>query len=114
MKKTLLSAVIVAAAISACTLEKPDEQAGAMLNEARLSMVAGQWNAARSTIMAMRQQYPRAIRTRRAAILTLDTLEIMAATDSLNNTTDAEVAERLAVKQQFFLRKLEQDLKTAK
>lgn len=54
-----------------------------MLFEARQLLADGHFNAARDTILALRKQYPTALETRRAAILTLDSVELMETRDSL-------------------------------
>jgi predicted oxidoreductase (fatty acid repression mutant protein) len=54
-----------------------------MLGEARELLAGGEFNAARDTIRSMRKQYPTAFQTRRAAILTLDSVELMQTRDSL-------------------------------
>lgn len=71
--------------LSACkeTLESQEAQAHAMLMQARMLMADSHFDAARDTIYSMRQRHPRALETRRAAIVTLDSIELMATRDSL-------------------------------
>ncbi|MBR3513731.1 MAG: hypothetical protein IKO12_04845 [Bacteroidaceae bacterium] len=82
---SLLLLVAVAAMLSACkeTLESQEAQAHAMLMQARMLMADSHFDAARDTIYSMRQRHPRALETRRAAIVTLDSIELMATRDSL-------------------------------
>ena len=54
-----------------------------MLSEARELLISKDYAAARDTIMSLRQQHPTALQTRRAAILTLDSIELMEVRDSL-------------------------------
>jgi len=65
------------------TEESAEEEASLMLGEARELLAGGEFNAARDTIRSMRKQYPTAFQTRRAAILTLDSVELMQTRDSL-------------------------------
>lgn len=64
-------------------VENAEAAATVMLTEARTLLAAKDYDAARDTILSLRQQHPTAIETRRAAILTLDSVELMATRDSL-------------------------------
>ena len=54
-----------------------------MLDQARDLLVKQHYTAARDTILSLRRQHPTALETRRAAILTLDSIELMETRDSL-------------------------------
>lgn len=54
-----------------------------MLMQARMLMESKEFSAARDTIFQLRERHPRALETRRAAIVTLDSIELMATRDSL-------------------------------
>lgn len=54
-----------------------------MLMQARMLMASKDFAAARDTIYRLRERHPRALETRRAAIVTLDSIELMATRDSL-------------------------------
>jgi hypothetical protein len=60
-----------------------EQQASVMLNEARDLLADGHFSAARDTILSLRRQHPTALQTRRAAIVTLDSVELMETRDSL-------------------------------
>ncbi len=63
--------------------EASEEAASFMLNEARDLLSQKLYVAARDTILSMRRQHPTAVQTRRAAIVTLDSIELMETRDSL-------------------------------
>lgn len=67
------------------------------LDEARQLMSRKQFAAARDTIMSLRRQHPTALNVRRAAILTLDSVELMETRDSI-----ARYEQRLKAAQQAF------------
>jgi len=79
----LLTAIFVL--LSACkeTLENQEAQANAMLMQARMLMASKDFNAARDTIYSLRKRHPKALEARRAAIVTLDSIELMCTRDSL-------------------------------
>lgn len=86
--KSILLYLTLAAAmtlLTACkeTLESQEAQAHAMLMQARQLLASKDFEAARDTIFRLRERHPRAIETRRAAIVTLDSIELMATRDSL-------------------------------
>lgn len=60
-----------------------EQQASVMLEEARALLADGHYSAARDTILSMRRQHPTALQTRRAAIVTLDSVELLETRDSL-------------------------------
>jgi hypothetical protein len=60
-----------------------EQQASLMLEEARALLADGHFSAARDTILSMRRQHPTALQTRRAAIVTLDSVELLETRDSL-------------------------------
>lgn len=74
---------------------------------------SGQYAAARDTIMAMRRAFPTSFKTREQAILVLDSIEFLAAEDSLK-TAEGDRAKELKMRSEFFRRKLEEDLKKRK
>lgn len=104
--------ILVAAGtlLAACTQQTPDERAATMLKEARYALHHHHYDEARDTIFSLRRNCPTAIEARKQAILLLDSIEMMAATDSLRLATGEEW-ERLDIKRQFFERKLQEDLK---
>ncbi len=100
MKNTIIPLLAaLSLALVSCGHKTTDEEAGAaMLNQARQHLREGNSQAARDTILSLRKRYPRAAEARRAAILTLDSVELydaMQAQDSL--------------KTEFFLRKIKAD-----
>jgi hypothetical protein len=58
----------------------------------------------------MRRRYPTALQARAQGILLLDSIEMLAARDSMGSATGEEW-KRLSVKAQFFERKLQEDIK---
>lgn len=108
MKHQLI--LVAAILLAACTQQKPEERAAEMLKEARYALHHHHYNEARDTIFSLRRNCPTAIEARKQAILLLDSIEMMAATDSLKLVTGEEW-KRLDVKRQFFERKLQEDLK---
>ena len=89
MQSRYLYSIIIAASCTLITAacktaqEASEEEAHQMLFEARQLLADGHFTAARDTILALRQQYPTALETRRAAILTLDSIELLETRDSL-------------------------------
>ena len=85
LRSSLLFMVVPALMLSACksTEESAEVQAGQMLDQARDLLVKQHYTAARDTILSLRRQHPTALETRRAAILTLDSIELMETRDSL-------------------------------
>ena len=60
-----------------------EESAAIMLDEARALLQAKHYDAARDTILSLRRLHPTALQTRRAAILTLDSVELLETRDSV-------------------------------
>lgn len=106
-----------------------DEINGArLLEDARMSYSHHCYDMARDTIKSLRKNYPLALKSRKKAILLLDSIEMSAAEDSLNELERSNKAyagstipldsafyadehERLSVKAKFYRRKLQEDLK---
>ncbi len=84
-KNTRLYLLLAVAAMFSCTAkdEPADAPAAAMLSEARTLLEQKDYSAARDTILSLRQRYPQALEVRRAAILTLDSVELLEARDSV-------------------------------
>lgn len=92
-------AVLLPLAMTSCKSaeEAADIMAALQLDEARELMSQKQYAAARDTIMSLRQQHPTALEVRRAAILTLDSVELMETRDSI-----ARYEKRLHAEQKAF------------
>ncbi len=91
-------AALLAALVSCRSAEEAsDLMAEQQLDEARALMSRKQFAAARDTIMSLRQQHPMALNVRRAAILTLDSVELMETRDSI-----ARYERRLHAEQKAF------------
>lgn len=77
--------------------QNTEEKAAQLLNEARTALASKQYSDARSSILHLRKQYPTAFEARRAAILTLDSVEMLEARDSIAiyEPMVAEARERL-------------------
>ena len=95
-------------------------QGSVLLSEARTLCQAGRYDAARDTTQSLRRTCPLAIEARKQAILLMDSVEMLAAQDSLATLPErmdtalagyAAEYERLSLKAQFFQRKLEHDKK---
>lgn len=100
--------IFVTLLLSACSSPSPDKQASAILAKARQHFTEGRYDAARDSILSMRSQYPTAIQTRAQGILLLDSIEMLAAKDSMAYASGEEW-KRLSIKTQFFERKLQED-----
>ncbi len=109
MRRYLFPLVVIAVFV-ACGGNSPEAEGAQMLKEARQALSVKQYNAARDTILSLRKRFPTAIEARKQAILLLDSVEMMAAADSLQ-TADSAEWERLDIKMKFFQRKLQEDLK---
>ena len=90
----LLGAAVMNLTSCKTAQEASDEEAGIMLGQARELLADGHFNAARDTIYSLRRLYPAALETRRAAILTLDSVELMQTRDSLQRYETALQAAR--------------------
>jgi len=77
--------LVLLAVLSACKAseEVVELSASKMLDEARELLEQKHYAAARDTILSLRQQHPTALLTRRAAILTLDSIELLQTRDSV-------------------------------
>ena len=81
-----------------CSKPANDEVQGAkMLREARALYADGHYDAARDSILSLRQHFPMALEARRQAILLLDSIELAA-------------AEGDTLKQEFYRRKISFDI----
>lgn len=106
---TLLYALMLILCAS-CTKEPPEVQASAMLQKSRQHLLDRRYDAARDSIFSMRRQFPTALQSRAEGILLLDSIEMIAAQDSMGSATGEEW-KRLSVKVQFFERKLQEDIR---
>jgi len=108
--KHFLSILVLPLFLCACGGNDVNEKAARMLTDARTALRYKHYDEARDSILALRQKYPTAIEARKQAILLLDSIEMVAAVDSLQYV-QGEEWERLHIKQQFFERKLLEDKK---
>ena len=76
-----------------------EEAAQLMLADARQQMANKDYDQARATILDLRKQHPTALKTRRAAILTLDSVELLATRDSVASYEQLLDAARADFKQ---------------
>ena len=86
MKKKYVLYLILGAALAwscANAPADPEVSAAEMLSEARGLLEQKDYSAARDTILSLRKRYPQALKTRRAAILTLDSVELLEARESV-------------------------------
>ncbi len=135
----LFLAFLFTLCVTSCTLFESDQQRQERLGAetlvaARQALANGNYDEARDSIMSLRKNTPLAFEARKQAILLLDSIELLAARDSLEAlppsvrqlhittpTTDDAIQiakgnlplvdeyERLLVKVQFFERKLLED-----
>ena len=110
MKKKIFSLLTLLLLLSACGSDNTGENAARMLSDARVALRYKHYAEAKDSILSLRQKYPTAIEARKQAILLLDSIEMAAAADSMQNA-QGEEWERLHIKQQFFERKLLEDKK---
>ena len=99
--KRLIPILIACVCTCACDGAKeqtPEEKGQQVLNEARTAYAEGRFDAARDSILSLRLRYPMALEARRQAILLMDSVEY-------------QLAEGDTLKQEFFRRKLEHDIK---
>lgn len=94
----------------ACAEETVEPKAAAMLEMSRMHLSERRYDAARDSILSLRRKYPTAIEGRAQALLLLDSVEMLAAQDSMKNA-QGEEWKRLSVKAEFFQRKIEVDKK---
>lgn len=110
----ILVSISVSVVLVACQGRQDDNApAFAMIAQSRMHLAAQDYEVARNSILGMRKKYPAAIQARAAGLLLLDSIELAAACDSLDNAEGAE-RERLSLKYRFFERKLQEDLKKEK
>lgn len=142
--KNLILVITATLIVASCTLFESDQQrqerlAAQTLSAARSALQSANYDQARDSIISLRRNTPLAFEARRQAILLLDSIELLAARDSLEalppsvrqmhisspTTQDAiDIAkgnlplvdeyERLLVKVQFYERKLHEDQGHAK
>ncbi len=101
---SLIIALCAMGAFTSCTQPKSnnDESAGmSALNRARRAMEDSDYVGAKERILNLRTMYPKAFQARKEAILTLDSVEIYLAIDSMQAAGQRMYAEQRA------LRKLE-------
>jgi hypothetical protein len=120
MKQTVL---LLLSLLLLCGCVSGPSEAEQYLEKSRNAMALRRYDVARDTIYALRLRFPEAIAERRQAILLLDSIELQAATDSLDALrtvpqglspdalrTHNEEFKRLDMKVKFFQRKLDEDL----
>lgn len=90
------------------TKESPETAASVMLDKSKSLLQDGNYDAARDTILSMRKKHPAAVDTRARGILLLDSIEMLAARDSMGSATGDEW-KRLQMKATFYERKLQED-----
>lgn len=100
-----LLALLCAACASSPT---PEASASKMLEKSRQHLLDDRYDAARDSILSMRAKYPTALQSRAQGILLLDSIEMLAAQDSMGSATGEEW-KRLSIKAQFYERKLRED-----
>lgn len=96
---TLLLATLIAMPSCRSAEEAAEVVAARQLEEARQLLLARRYAAARDTILSLRRQHPTAIDVRRAAILTLDSVELMETRDSIERYEQLLNAEQQAFEQ---------------
>lgn len=105
--KHLFLFLLLITVFSSCS-ESPEEKASLLLTEAREATECNNFSKARELIDSLRSAYPKAIKTRREALLFVDSLELLAAkheqraTDSLLVIKSAELE---AMKKEFTFEK---------
>lgn len=107
--KTILAFLLLVLAACGHT-DREAQLAMRMLGDARFALRHGHYAEARDSILSLRRQHPTALDARRQAILLLDSVEMLAARDSMKQAEGPEW-ERLDMKAKFYERKLEEDLK---
>ncbi len=95
MRKTLY-ALLLPVIVCSCTGQegKEEEHAGRMLGVARALMAEGNRAAARDSILSMREAFPTAFKARAAGIIVMDSIELLAAQDTLAMMDSALRAEQ--------------------
>ena len=84
MRKTLY-ALLLPILICSCSDKEAQTgaQAGRMVNDARTLMKEGDYPRAKDSILAMRRRFPTAFEARATGIIVLDSIELLAAQDTL-------------------------------
>ena len=84
MRKTLYT-LLLPIIVCSCTgqEDKEEEYAGRMLDAARTLMTEGNYVAAKDSILAMRETFPTAFKARATGIIVMDSIELLAAQDTL-------------------------------
>lgn len=83
--------------------EHDEAHARPLLADARRQLMAGDFSCARATVTALRKRYPYALSCRKAGILLMDSIELMAARhDTLHDDAGMRV--------RFYMKKLQHDL----
>lgn len=90
--------------------EKDEEKGMECLKEARAFLASRQYGKARQAIKDLRKLYPLAFEAREEAILTLDSVEIAAASD-VSDSASKDAKQDAALRLKFFTRKLSYDRK---
>jgi hypothetical protein len=108
--KSYIAIVFLAFLFIACAEETVEPKAATMLEMSRMHLSERRYDAARDSILSLRRKYPTAIEERAQALLLLDSVEMLAAQDSMKNA-QGEEWKRLSVKAEFFQRKIEVDKK---
>lgn len=102
MRKTLYT-LLFTLAICSCSDkdEKVEADAGRMVETARNLMKGGDYVAAKDSILAMRQLFPTAFEARATGIIVMDSIELLAAQDTL------AIVDSTLQSEQEILKKLE-------
>lgn len=92
--RNIITCVVVVLFATSCQQGKdnPEQAALPLLNAARTEMIKKNYQAARDSIIRLRQSFPTAFQSRMAALLLMDSIELSAAKDSLT-ILDALVQE---------------------
>ena len=102
LRTVYLAILALSLIVMGCSQQStPQQQGEDMLVQARTLLVQGKPEAARDTILSLRKRFPAALDARRQAILLMDSVEYV-------------LAEGDSLKQEFYRRKLEHDLKELK
>lgn len=107
----MVALLMIIPVLTSCSYRE-EEAAQQMLQEARMALKHHQYSEAKDSILSLRKKHLYALQARRQGILLLDSIEMMAAADSLTKA-EGEEWERLSMKKKFFERKLQEDLKRA-
>ena len=99
MRKALYTLLLPVIACS-CTgqEDKEEEYAGRMIDAARTLMTEGNYVAAKDSILAMRETFPTAFKARATGIIVMDSIELLAAQDTLAIMDSTLMAEQEILK----------------